>query len=83
MVQGKMPKVHVKISGILTRPKGKAQLDVDLKPKTTVRRLLLILGYDKKHVNRILVVVNGTLRKQDHVLEDGDVVSLSIIIGGG
>lgn len=78
-----MIRVHVKISGILIKPQGRDRLDLEVKPNTTVKKLLLSLGYDKKQLNRIMAVVNGTLRKPDYILNDGDNVSLSIIIGGG
>jgi sulfur carrier protein ThiS len=78
-----MIRVHVKISGILIKPRGKDRLDLELKPDTTIKKLFHSLGYDKKHVNRIMTVVNGALRKPDYILNDGDNISLSIIIGGG
>ena len=75
--------VTVKISGPLIKPRGRDALSMELKPGTRIRNLLLKLGYDKKHIPRIMPVVNGTLQKESYILQDGDQVSLSIIIGGG
>jgi len=75
--------VIVKISGPLKRPRGRDLLTLKLKQGTNLRKLLLKLGYEEKHIPSIMPVVNGALQKESHVLNDGDQVSLSIVIGGG
>jgi hypothetical protein len=75
--------VSVKISGPLIKPQGRDNFALELKSGTKLRRLLLQLGYDKKHIPSIMPVVNGTLQKDSYELKQGDQVSLSLIIGGG
>ena len=75
--------VFVKISGPLIRPQGRDALTLEVKQGTNLRKLLLKLGYHKKHIPSIMSVVNGTLQKESYELNHGDRVSLSIIIGGG
>jgi len=47
----------------------------------TVRQALAALGVRPEII--ALVIVNGTQRPKDHVLEDGDRVELLAVIGGG
>jgi hypothetical protein len=75
--------VIVKISGPLKRPRGRDMLTLEIKQGTNLRKLLLKLGYEEKHIPSIMPVVNCALQKESYVLNDGDQVSLSIVIGGG
>lgn len=75
--------VHLKILGMLEKPSGKADLDVDLPPGSAVADLLRSLGYSERHAAHILSHRRGRLLSSDAELSDGDRVELSILLGGG
>ena len=76
-------KVKVTVGGLLCKPLGKTEVEQTLADGATVRELLTSLGYSKEHIPRIMASVNGTIRKPDFNLSDGDDVKLSILVGGG
>ncbi|MFA5141048.1 MAG: MoaD/ThiS family protein [Elusimicrobiota bacterium] len=76
-------KVKVSIGGLLVKPRGKSEAELDLADNATVKDMLLALGYEDAHVPRIMASVNGTIRRPDYSLKDGDDVKLSILVGGG
>ncbi len=78
-----MISVHASVSGVLLKPRGLKEFDLDLDQGSTVRDFLVAAGYAENHIPRIMTVVDGVLRPHHHVLESGQNVVLSIIIGGG
>ncbi|HPB31365.1 MAG TPA: hypothetical protein PLB62_07920 [Candidatus Sumerlaeota bacterium] len=78
-----MISVHVCVSGILLKPRGLNEFDLELARGSTVRDSLVAAGYAENHIPRIMTVVDGVLRPHHHVLESGQNVVLSIVIGGG
>ena len=75
--------IRVRIGGLLTKPSGRSELELDLPEGATVRDLLSAVGYTDEHIPRIMATVAGSIRKQQYVLADRDEVRLSILVGGG
>ena len=76
-------RVHVSIGGLLAKPSGRGELELELRQGATVRELLRAVGYSDAHIPRIMAAVNGVIRAQEYVLRDRDEVKLSILVGGG
>ena len=76
-------KIRAIIGGLLEKPSGVGEMELDMREGSTVRELLAAVGYCEAHIPRIMAAVNGTIRKGEHVLKDGDEVRLSILVGGG
>lgn len=76
-------RVKVSIGGLLVNPQGKSEAELALPDGALVKDMLLALGYEHAHVPRIMTSVNGTIRRPDYALKDGDEVRLSILVGGG
>ncbi|MFH2205054.1 MAG: MoaD/ThiS family protein [Elusimicrobiota bacterium] len=75
--------VDVEIGGLLAKPQGKSAVRPTLENGAVVRDMLAAIGFKKEHIPRIVVSVNGTVRKLDFDLRDGDIIKLSILVGGG
>lgn len=76
-------KLDVHVIGTLIRPHGKDIFEHECADGTTIARLLTDLKYDPRHIPHIMVSVDGELKHHDHVLKDGQTVSLSVTVGGG
>jgi molybdopterin converting factor small subunit len=56
-------------------------LSLDVQPGATVRKVMIELGIPGR--SAVGALVNGDPRKLDHVLSDGDVLSLFPPVAGG
>jgi hypothetical protein len=75
--------VRVIIYGTMLRTEGQPDFGKDIAEGTTVRELILALGYQPHHVASILATVNGAQASHHRRLLDGDEVVLSVMVGGG
>lgn len=75
--------VRVIIYGSLLRPEGQHDYGKDVPEGTTVRELMLALGYTPQHAAAILATVNGAQASHLRRLKEGDEVVLSVMVGGG
>ncbi len=76
--------VHVEFIGPIARGDWAAKQDFSLDVGTVLRDFLVSIGYEREHVEHIIVVRNGKITKDlETVLEDGDHLSLSVLLGGG
>jgi len=73
----------VEIVGVLRKPEGKSNLTRELPEESTIRDLLVKLGYRDGHFRFIIPVVNGEHRPLEFKLSDGDEVVLTLPVGGG
>lgn len=78
-----MIKVNIKVVGALKKPFGKGELKHQCRKGTSLRRLLLDMKYDEKHLPHILAAVNGERKNHDFIMSDGDSIVLTTAIGGG
>jgi sulfur carrier protein ThiS len=76
-------KVQVKIIGALMKPDGKEDFLHELPDGSTIRDLLLDLGYNEKHLSMIMTAVNGKQKKHSAKLAEHDEIELSLPVGGG
>ena len=76
-------KVSVSILGALIKPRGLSELEQELPSGASVGDLLLALEYQPAHRRHIVASIGGELRHHDSELQDGDVVVLSVTVGGG
>ena len=70
----------IKVYGPLKSYVGN-RTEVDVSPGQTVRAALDALGIPSVLV--ALVVVNEEAQSKDYILQDGDVVRLAMVLGGG
>ncbi len=78
-------KVDVHLHTVLQRqtPEGMVRrLELTLPPQSTVNDLLSHLAIDFP-LESLLLVVNGRLVEEDHVLQEGDKINLMPAISGG
>ncbi|HOG64589.1 MAG TPA: hypothetical protein PLD82_04040 [Spirochaetota bacterium] len=76
--------VYVEFIGPIARGDWAAKQDFSLDVGTVLRDFLVSIGYEREHVEHIIVVRNGKITKDlETVLEDGDHLSLSVLLGGG
>jgi len=76
--------VHVEFIGPIARGDWAVKQDFSLDVGTVLRDFLVSIGYEREHVEHIIVVRNGKITKDlETVLEEGDQLSLSVLLGGG
>ena len=71
---------HIKLTGALKNYTG-GQAEVDVEAGRTVRETVTALGIPPAIV--ALVLVNDVYKPKDYVLQEGDVVRLLMVVGGG
>lgn len=76
--------VFVEFIGPIARGDWAAKQDFSLQETTLLREFLVSIGYDREHLGHIIVVRNGRITKDlETVLEEGDRLTLSVLLGGG
>lgn len=76
-------KIHVQIIGALTKPDGKGDFQHEVAEGSTIKDMLIGLGYQASHVSMIQAAVNGKQKKNSQILKNQDTVELSLPVGGG
>lgn len=76
-------KIEVQIHGNMLKPRGVAQEFIEIEESSTVEHLLSEMGYLPEHIKYIIAVRDAVLLKHNAILRDGDIIQLSIPIGGG
>jgi sulfur carrier protein ThiS len=71
---------HIKLTGALKSYTG-GQAEVDVEAGRTVREAIAALGIPPAIV--ALVLVNDVQKPKDYVLQEGDIVRLIMVVGGG
>jgi len=71
---------HIKLIGMLKSYIG-GQAEISVEAGRTVREAVAALGMPPEIV--ALVLVNDTQQSKGHCLQDGDVVKLAAVAGGG
>jgi len=71
---------HIKLTGALKSYTG-GQAEVDVEAGRTVRETVTALGIPPAIV--ALVLVNDAQKPKDYVLQEGDMVRLLMVVGGG
>ena len=76
--------VRVEFIGPIARGEWAAKQDFPLQAGMVLREFLVSIGYEPEHLGHIIVVRNGKITKDlETVLEEGDQLSLSVLLGGG
>jgi sulfur carrier protein ThiS len=75
--------IHVIIFGTLLRPEGEHDYTKAIPEGSTVKDLMVAMGYQPAHVKAILTTVNGQHASPHKKLHEGDEVVLSVMVGGG
>ena len=51
--------------------------------ETTIRTLLLQIGFKEAELSHLIPIVNGNRTSHDHLLQDNDDIWITLPIGGG
>jgi sulfur carrier protein ThiS len=76
-------KIEVQIHGNMLKPRGVAEEIIILDENASVAELLREMGYLPEHIKYIIAVRDAIMLKHSATLRDGDIIQLSIPIGGG
>ena len=76
-------RIHLEYAAVLELSGLPNGAHLDLPPGSTVADLLRRGGMREAHLGTVIPVVNGTRRRLEAPLEDGDRVSLRLPLGGG
>ncbi len=75
-------KVNIEIYGALMKPKGQDKFEYETE-NTVISEVLTELKYRKEHVKYIIASINGQTVQHDEMLNDGDLLRLTTLVGGG
>lgn len=77
-------KIHVEFIGPIQRGDWAEKQEFSVEPGTELADFLLSIGFLREHLGHIIVSRNESItRDLETVLEDGDRLSLSVLLGGG
>ncbi|MHA2296541.1 MAG: MoaD/ThiS family protein [Candidatus Hodarchaeales archaeon] len=76
-------KINIELMGALKTPTGKRKFDFELEEGSTINHLLEKLKFTEEDRKYLLTYINSNHVKRDHVLEEGDEVFITALVGGG
>jgi hypothetical protein len=76
--------VHVEFLGPIERGDWAQKETISGQEGASLGEFLVAIGYDPGHLAHILVARNGVVTRDfDTILQDGDALQLSVLLGGG
>ncbi|MCK5683898.1 MoaD/ThiS family protein [bacterium] len=75
-------KIKIEIFGALMKPKGQDNFEYETE-NTLISEILAELKYRKEHVKYIIASVNGQTVQHVERVNDGDLLRLTTLVGGG
>jgi len=76
--------IQVEFLGPIQRGKWSREESIPTREGSTLGEFLVEIGFLPEHLAHILTARNGTVtRDLDTVLDDGDSLQLSVLLGGG
>ncbi|MFW9996260.1 MAG: MoaD/ThiS family protein [Candidatus Odinarchaeota archaeon] len=76
-------KIKIELMGSLKTPTGKRKFNFELEDGTNVRQLLKKLDYSEEDAKYLLTFINSEHVKHETILKNGDVVFITVPVGGG
>lgn len=76
-------RVELEFVGAIRRPWPEQKRSLEVPAGSTIGGLLADLGYAEHEVRYLVMHVNGTKTKRAATLNDGDHLTVMLIIGGG
>lgn len=78
-----MIEVNVEILGVLRTPERGRRFRLSIPEGSSVSRMLNEMGFDETDRRFLLMAVNGKRAGMCSILSNGDVLTLSLPVGGG
>lgn len=78
-----MPRVDVEFVGPVRRPWREHRRAIDLPGGASVAGLISDLGYSENEREHVAVLINEKRAKPSRLLQEGDSVVVTVIVGGG
>jgi sulfur carrier protein ThiS len=77
-------KIHVEFLGPIQRGNWAQKETIPAQDGQSLADFLVEIGFEAEHLAHILVVRNDVITRDfDTILEDGDSLQLSVLLGGG